>query len=77
MRIILFVSLIISMIFAKWIGVVTSWLLTPIAKNKYLSILIVFAIIYLIVEVTGLSRKKITLPKFKNKLATQKNKGDK
>ena len=32
MRIILFVSLIISMIFAKWIGVVTSWLLTPIAK---------------------------------------------
>lgn len=77
MRIILFITLIISMIFAKWIGVATSWLLTPIAKNHYLSILIVFAIIYLIVEATGLSRKKITLPKFKGKQTTQKKKGDK
>lgn len=77
MRIILFIALIISMIFAKWIGVATSWLLTPIAKNHYLSILVVFALIFLVLEATGISKKKIAFPNFKNKITTQKKKGDK
>ncbi len=59
MRIILFIALILSIIFAKWVGIATSWLISPIASNIYGSILIVFALIYLIFEVTGLNRKTL------------------
>jgi len=62
MRILLFVLLIISIIFAKWVGIATSWLISPIANNVYGSILIVFALIYLIFEVTGINGKKLHLP---------------
>lgn len=69
MRIILFCLLIICLIFAKWIGIATSFLMTPLASNQYLSILLVFALIYLFFEVTGLNRKTLPnmhLPQIKN-----------
>lgn len=66
MKIILFVLLIICIIFAKWVGIATSWLMAPIANNPYGSILLVFMLIYLIFDVVGLNRKTFSdlhLPK--------------
>lgn len=59
MRLILLVLMVLSIILAKWVGIGTTWLLTPIATNNYGSIILTFILIYTLFEVLGINKLNI------------------